>query len=165
MASTSKIHLAFENFHYVIESITPDSVVSTNLFSRIDPVRVSDGGDSSGWTRRFAVYWDGSGSDLTGPSGATDMNHREAVHEFVVEVYYPTGMPYADLMEMILQDRHQLRKELRAQGNRAGSSASETTSEHIFTRICSGDEIDRRTDPNVWRLRIGWRCHIREDEI
>jgi hypothetical protein len=157
---STQLHNVRRNFERVMRAITPTSTISPNGFATMDPT-VDVGKDASNWTRRFWVQWRGSDRD----SAATDSDRREAWHEYVVTVLYPTCVPWGDLQDMIAQDRHQLHMELRAQGNRLGYDANYTTTDiGLYQRECTGDEIDDNTDPEVHRLRLSWRCKIRENE-
>jgi hypothetical protein len=136
------------------------SQVSSNRFEPMDP-NVDQGKDASQWARRFWVQWRDSDED----SAATDSDRREAWHQYVLTVLYPRCVPWGDLQDMIALDRHQLRMELRDQGKRLGYDSTHTTTDiGLYQRECTGDEIDDKTDPKVHRLRMAWRCKIRENE-
>lgn len=154
------LHNVRRNFEWVIRAITPTCVVNPNLFEPLNPL-VDQGKDSSGWARKFWVQWTGSDND----SAATDADRRECWHQYIVTVLYPTCESWDDLQDMIAIDRHQLRLALRWDDNRLGYDADHTTTDiGLYVRQCTGDEIDDKTDPTVHRLRMAWRCKIRETE-
>jgi hypothetical protein len=142
-----------------METITETSTVKVEQFTHVDPLRVDPMP-----VRGFAVAWMRSEEDLGLTDGAT---WRNAFHEFSLDIWYPVGpagLKWLNAHEMIMQDRHDLLKQLE-ETNLKGYDASNTTTDiGLETRHRVGDELDRGT-ADVWVYRSIWRCLVREDQV
>lgn len=157
----TNLHRAIDNFIYRIEATTPTSQVIGNRFIHWDPTYEESEPDfSTGFFRHFTVEW----KDSDGDSAATNVDDREAWHNFHVAVYYPLILPWLQMHYAILQDRHDLIKALRTKANCLGYSADyPTTDIGLYHRHRTGDELIKQS-PEVWELTTNWRCKIRESE-
>ena len=156
---SANAHLVYANFAWRLENATPTSTfLAKQRFQRIDPMRL-DPGQGAGLLRAFSVAWLGSGGD----EGATDGSSRLAIHTYEVRVYYPTKPRWDDLHALILSDRHDVIKRLRATDYYAGyDDAHPTTSVGLFARIREQDSLEMGDDE--WVYRSTWLCHIDEPE-
>lgn len=156
-------HLVLDNFYWRIETITPTNLTDCrNYYREIDGNTIKqDFPDGTAGIRRFFVEWTDSDSDVD----ATDHDNREAHHNFIVTVCYPgSSLPWRRLHKLILQDRHDLIKQLRDDDNKVGYNASNTTTDiGLMHRFRGGDELIKEED-EIWRLRIQFRCLIEENE-
>jgi len=155
--------LVLKNFIWHLEAIVPSKAMIPQRFRHYDPFK-EEPQDSTGWARRFFVEWMDSDAD----TAATNASQREAWHVYRVYVDYPARWPLADLLALMLDDRADIVKTLRAQGagldNRMGYDDAHPQSDTgLCHRVRSGDE--RNTDnETVWRYVSEWRCKIRELE-
>jgi hypothetical protein len=151
-------HRVIENFIYQICQISPTSTLMRTLFTSFDPTAIAPE-VSEGFARHFYVEWTDSDENL--PS--SDSDRREAWHSYRVHVFYPLILGFSEMHELIMLDRHDLLFRLRRKEYCVGYSASNPTTEiGLFNRYRIGDELDK--SENVWRLTIGYRCKISEDE-
>lgn len=160
----TNLHNVRRNFEFHIGALTPTNTKSKEKFTLIDPLKkVDEDVRGSGSVREFYVQRLVSTEDM----GATDRSNREAWHHFVLVIFYPLIFPYADLHDMVDQDRHDLCELLRGQDARAGYSAAQsTTAVGLVNRYRIRDEVVMsEDDPDApWELHMEWLCHVRETE-
>jgi hypothetical protein len=152
------LHRVIDNFYWRIEGTSPTNQISTNRFRAIDPIKKTPR-KHSGDIRAFYVARNGSDED----SAATDLDRREAWHDFRLHMFYPAVYPWQDLQRMIVQDRHDLAKVLRSMGARPGwddDNAADNIG--LYERQRATDTTD--TTGDVYEVIMHWRCKIREEE-
>ena len=159
-------NLVSENFYWRLLALTPTSTLAhAPQFTALDSTRLKPE-QSAGTTRGFAVNWLGCDEEhqIDG-TGVTDGGeNRQAQHRFELEVYYSTKIKHRDLLQLILADRADITKLLRADANWVGyDDDNSTTDIGLWERIREADEIDTE-EPTHWVLRQIWRCTINEDE-
>lgn len=157
---TASADLAYRNFVWRLEAITPANTAVTDKKFRFNARRIEDA-QASGTIRNFVLYWLGSGAD----EYETDMSERRAPHNFQLEVTYPatTKVDLQTLSTMLLQDRHDIATVLRDPAYYDGYDDSNTSTKYgLWSRVRDSDEIAR--DENNWTLRQRWSCLIREQE-
>ena len=147
-----------ENFIWRIEAITPDEPLPDQGFRYYDDEDFDpDEGDVA---RVVQVQWISSDEN----TGTTDLQGREAVHEFLVSVGYSVSYKERLLGKIIAKDRHQLCKTLRDDRLWKGYNDSNTTTDiKLWSRDRVRDEIDR-SETHTWYYRAIWQCTIRESE-
>jgi hypothetical protein len=65
---------------------------------------------------------------------------------------------------IVLQDRHDIIKQLRDDTKRRGYNADNTTTDvGLYQRRRNGDQLIK-DDPKLWRLLMEWECKILESE-
>lgn len=155
---TTSINYVFDNFVYQIQQTSPTSTLLRTLFTHFDPTCVEpEAGE--GFVRHFYVEWMDSNEDLS----SSDSDRREAWHDYRVHVFYPLILTYSDMHKLIMLDRHDLLYRLRRKQYCVGYDANNTDTEiGLLNRHRIGDELDKSN--NIWRLSIGWRCKILENE-
>lgn len=157
----TNIHRVLDNFKWKLEGLTLTNTTFNNRLSEYDPLLEALPQASSAWVRRFYLEWIDSSAD----AHATDSDRREAVHLFRLYVNYPEVIPHDRLRDVILQDRHDMAKLLRAPASRLGYDANNTTTDiGLYHRMRAGDTIQVGTFEKVRQLVTDWRCLIREDE-
>jgi hypothetical protein len=158
------LHRVRQNFEWVIGKITPTNRTPGQDFTLIDPTEdMPEDADHSGGLREFFVQRLVGEEDI----GATDLDRREAWHEYEVHISYPVAYPFGTMHDIISQDLHDLKKALRDQSNRSGYSTAEpAASIGLYKRVCAGDELlmDDEDFKLPWELVMLWRCKIREEE-
>jgi hypothetical protein len=148
----------YQNFIWRISNTAPTNELSPNRFRNFDPQKKTPRAQS-GDTR--AYYLERVRADEN--SAATDMDRREAWHDYYLHVFYPTVYPWRDLQKMIAQDRHDLVKTLRSLPNRLGWSDEFPDYEiGLYERQRESDTTE--TIGDVYEMVIHWRCKIREEE-
>lgn len=148
-----------ENFIWRIQTLTPTHTRPGKKFIHVDPRR-EDADVSSGTTRNFTVYWQGSGTDVE----PTDITERVAEHQFMIEVAYSTDYKIDLLQDIICSDRNDLNKLLRNTDYFLGYSDTYAANAiGLWSRVRISDEIVRNNEI-TWYLRQLWRCTIQEVE-
>lgn len=163
------LHRVLDNFYWRITSTSPTYSGSARAVARFrewDPTDGKDPTKGSGWTRRFWVEWTGSDAD----EGATSVELREAWHTYRVHILYSRkNHSHRALMDMIVQDRHDLCRTLRggiATDHRLGYNDDNATTEiGLAKRYRTGDEL-RLLDANgqVFEAVTEWKCYVQETE-
>lgn len=155
---------AYQNLVYRMGLITrTETALCTLRFEEYDPTGRGRVAQGAGGLRKFWVEWMGSDAD----SAATDMDRREAFHTFRLHVEYPRCLTYANMHLLILRDRDDILTAIRDanQSNLLGYDADHTTTDiGLYSRTRTGDELNK-SNPDLWRLSIQWRCKVRESEI
>lgn len=157
---TAAVDLVYKNFVWRIENLSPTNQTVGKKFLSSNFDRVSPG-QSSGTTRNFNLSWNGSAS----PGLVEDWSERIAQHSFTLWVAYSTDYKnQSDLFGIILQDRHDLIKELRDSDHWLGYSADySTTNIGLFNRYFQRDSIDASNEV-TWYLKQEYQCDILEGE-
>lgn len=150
-----------DNFCWRVESVSPTNQIVRNKFLRFDPNQ-NEPTQSSAWYRRFWVEWNGSDPDKDSSSPI----QRLAWHDIQVHIVYPILLDVLDLQKLILADRHDLIKTLRAPANRVGyNDTNPTDNVGLYARIRNGDELLKNQYDDLWELIIAFRTQILESEI
>lgn len=162
----SSADLVLENFYWRIEAISPTSSERQQSFHAISTLEL-DTGQTSGMDRAFVVSWLGSDEEflVDGEDICDDGVNRIATHRFEVRVTYSAkpGLDALALQQLMLSDRHDITKALRAASSQVGYDDSNTsTSLGILKRVRESDEIE--IDGEVWTLVQTWRVDIQETE-
>lgn len=148
-----------QNFVWRIEQIAPTSTLETKLFRSFDPWKLK-GQESSGLQRGFFVTWAGSEADLDVQDGAT----RTAKHRIAVSVIYAPQVPYLQVQQLVVLDRHDLLKQLRNPDSWKGYSDSNPTDElGLNSRFRTEDSLDAE-DRQGWVYQSTWECTVYEVE-
>jgi len=154
----TSLHRVRQNFIYQMEQISPTSTIVGRRFLVVDRLILDEkNGNNPGRARDFVVLWNGSRQDRE----PTDWYAREALHEYVVRVSYPTALgTESEINDAIAQDRHDLIERLRTQTYFVGYSGSTTTDVGLMRRTRVRDVLD--TDGPVWVHTYEFECLIRE---
>lgn len=153
----TSLHRVRQNFAYQLEQISPTSTIVGRPFLCVDRLKLDAQGNSTGRARDCTVLWNGSRQDRE----PTDWYAREALHEYVVRVSYPTALgTEAEINDAIAQDRHDLIERLRTQTYFVGYAGSTTTDVGLMRRTRVRDVLD--TDGPVWVHTYEFECLIRE---
>ena len=157
MATT--LHRAWLNTVWRIEQIVPTSTIVQKRFKALEPDDIETD-VSDGMQRAFTVRWEGAGPD----AGITDMFQREAEHTFDVTVVYPGKWRWRKLHECLMQDHHDLCKQLRDPDKWTGyddSNPSATTGIQDRRRLDSRFEA---VDEGGYLIRMRWALTMFEVE-
>lgn len=173
MAAT--LHRVRENFIYWIEQITPTNTSAVDReFQWVDSARFSASGDSSGHARNFDVVWSpGEEDHIVGSQLVIDaLNSRIAEHMFVVRLFLPASWLSGDLHNVMLDDRHDVIKQLGDPAKWVGYDASNTTTEiGLYDRVKVTEELvkeaadsDDEDEADSYVLNMVFRCVVEETE-
>jgi hypothetical protein len=166
----SNADLVLRNFAWKISGITPTSaLIDRSRFTEVNTLVTPPDQSSGIASRGFEVTWLGSDEDNTHDDSyfADGHNVREAVHRYMVEVYYSTRYRREELQRAVLQDRHDMTKLLR-DNDGSGSSfvgynaSNSSTNIGIHYRIRESDELVIAED--YWIYRAIWRVLLEENE-
>lgn len=156
---STSAHRLIGNIAYWASRLVPTNTTVRNRFEEYDPLR-GQAADGTGGLRKFYVEWRASEEDV----GASDADNREAWHNVWLHVEYPTALTFTDLQILVLQDRHDLIKQLRDATTRVGYDASHAATDiGLIRRIVAGVELNRQ-EPGKWRLTLALRNFMREAE-
>jgi len=163
---STSAHLVLENFYWRLLGLTPAASATQATpaarFFECDPVLEG----VAGKVRGVVVTWLGSDEEhnVDGEPLVDPLTDRTATHRFRVEIYYSRMLRHRALQQLILQDRHDVTKDLRAEASQVGYDDSHTaTNLGLYYRIREADELDE-SDPEHLTWRSIWRCVIQETE-
>jgi len=147
----------YQNFVWRMESITPTCTKSAESFQRMDP-QITDPSESTALTRSFSVAYDGSGR----AGELEDLWARMGNHTFILEVNY-VDLSWADLQEIVIQDRGDTIKTLRDPASWVGTSAAASDTQiGLFDRQYVRNEVINQG--SFWTNRFEFACTVREVE-
>jgi cytochrome oxidase Cu insertion factor (SCO1/SenC/PrrC family) len=156
----TSLHRVYDGFIWRMETITPTNDDVRQKFVAFDPAKETPS-NASGWFRKFYIDW----RDSKGDFAATNVVQRESIHYFLITIYYPVvRSEWARMHHIVLQDRHDIIKQLRDDTKRRGYNADNTTTDvGLYQRRRNGDQLIK-DDPKLWRLLMEWECKILESE-
>jgi hypothetical protein len=156
----SNADAALRNLKWRIESTAPTHQHPRRPFRWADPRRVGPADQPA--VRLFHVRW--LGEEDAGDS-VTDAVERRALHRYEVVVDYAADYGWLTLMDVVLQDRHDLIKTLRDPRQYVGTSATDATADiGLQSRHVTAASMDIDDDIGLATLRIEVECEVWETE-
>jgi hypothetical protein len=152
--------LVYQNFVWRIETLSPTSTLAKKGFTFNNRPLNLIPDQSSGMTREFTLYWEGSDPD----HAPTDITERTAEHSFMLDVAYSTKLGADVLFPLMLADRHDLMALLRDTAGYRGYNASNTNTDLFLWRRWHKGDVRITASDTTWYLRQNWICTIREGE-